>query len=63
MRHRKIQSAGYGPPSRSNYGDFGRRPFFQALIDLAALSFGMFLVCVAAAVVGAGSFILLFVKT
>jgi hypothetical protein len=62
MKNRN-QSAGYCPPSRSNSSDFGRTPFIQALIDLAALASGVFLACATAAAIGVCLFILFFVRT
>jgi hypothetical protein len=62
---RKIQSAGAFPPlgDRSNSSGFGRWPFFQLAIDLAALGACALLTCATAAAIGASVFILFFVRT
>lgn len=52
MRQRKIQSAGHFPPGRSNSPGFGRDPFFQLLIDIAAIVTGVVLACAFAAAIG-----------
>jgi len=42
---------------------FERSKIFQALIDVGALIFGVFFLCVAASSIGASFYILFFVRT